>query len=36
VSRLGLAVAVLLLVACGGRDAADDQGLHNDIQNSSS
>jgi uncharacterized protein DUF3465 len=36
VRRLGLAVAVLLLVACGGRDAADDQGLHNDIQNNSS
>jgi len=36
VSRLGLAVAVLLLVACGGREAADDQGLHNDIQNNSS
>lgn len=35
-SRLGLAVAVLLLVACGGREAADDQGLHNDIQNNSS
>jgi hypothetical protein len=27
---------VLLLVACGGRETADDQGLHNDIQNSSS
>ncbi len=25
--------AVVLLVACGGRDVADDQGLHNDIQN---
>ena len=27
--------AALLLVACGGRDTADDQGLHSDIQNSS-
>jgi hypothetical protein len=26
-------VAVLVLVACGGRETADDQGLHNDIVN---
>ena len=32
--RLALAAAVMLLVACGGRETADDQGLHNDIQNS--
>ena len=32
---LAAAAAVLLLVACGGRDVSDDQGLHNDIQNSS-
>ena len=27
------AVALLLLVACGGRETADDQGLHSDIVN---
>ena len=27
--------AAFLLVACGGRDVADDQGLHSDIQQSS-
>jgi hypothetical protein len=36
VKRLALAAAVLLLVACGGRETADDQGLHSDIQNNSS
>ena len=30
-----LVAAVILLVACGGRDTADDQGLHNDIVNGS-
>ncbi|HKW58880.1 MAG TPA: hypothetical protein VJR46_03910 [Candidatus Dormibacteraeota bacterium] len=25
--------AVMLLVACGGRESPDDQGLHNDIAN---
>ena len=28
--------AVMLVVACGGRDTPDDQGLHNDIVNGSS
>jgi hypothetical protein len=33
-TRLALAAAVVVLVvACGGRDTADDQGLHKDIQN---
>ena len=27
--------AALVLVACGGRETADDQGLHRDIQNNS-
>lgn len=32
--HLALAAAVvLLLAACGGRETADDQGLHNDVQN---
>jgi hypothetical protein len=36
VTRVALALAVALtLVACGGRDTADDQGLHQDIVNSS-
>ncbi|HKC19282.1 MAG TPA: hypothetical protein VKE27_06575, partial [Candidatus Dormibacteraeota bacterium] len=26
-----LAATIVLVVACGGRDTADDQGLHNDI-----
>lgn len=30
------ACAALLLVACGGRDMPDDQGLHKDIVNDSS
>ncbi|HEX3508483.1 MAG TPA: hypothetical protein VHW94_08840 [Candidatus Dormibacteraeota bacterium] len=29
-------VAIVLLVACGERPTADDQGLHNDIVNNSS
>ena len=33
--RLALAAAALLLVACGGHEAADDQGLHQDIQSNS-
>jgi len=36
VKRLALACAALVLLACGGRDTADDQGLHQDIQNGSS
>jgi hypothetical protein len=36
-NRLALALAaMLLLVACGERAAADDQGLHHDIINNSS
>ena len=31
---IAAAVACLLVVACGGRETADDQGLHNDIQSS--
>lgn len=34
--RLAIAAAVILLVACGGRETADDQGLHQDIVNGSS
>ena len=30
--RVALVAAALVLVACGGRETADDQGLHNDIQ----
>ena len=30
-----IVAATLVLLACGGRETADDQGLHNDIQNSS-
>ena len=33
--RLALVAAALLLVACGGHEAADDQGLHQDIQSNS-
>jgi hypothetical protein len=35
VKRLALACTALVLLACGGRDTADDQGLHQDIQNGS-
>jgi hypothetical protein len=35
VRRLGLIGAVVLLLACGGRDAPDDQTLHRDITNGS-
>ena len=31
-----VAATVAVLAACGGRDTADDQGLHNDIQNGTS
>ncbi len=30
--KLALFAATLVLVACGGRETADDQGLHSDIQ----
>jgi Protein of unknown function (DUF3465) len=30
---LAAALAVALLAACGGREAADDQGLHQDVVN---
>ena len=33
---LGIAAAVVLVVACGGRDMPDDQGLHSDIVNGTS
>ena len=32
-TRLALVATALLLFACGGRETADDQGLHHDIQN---
>ena len=34
--QLAVAAAILLLVACGERATADDQGLHNDIVHNSS
>ena len=34
--RLALAAIALLLLACGGRDSADDPGLHQDIVNNTS
>ena len=35
--RIGVALAILLMVvACGGREAPDDQGLHQDIVNATS
>jgi len=36
VRRLAIAGVALLVVACGGRESADDQGLHQDIQSNSS
>jgi hypothetical protein len=36
VKRLALAATVLLLCACGGRNSADDQGLHQDIVSNAS
>ena len=35
-NRLAVVAATLLLVACGGRETPDDQGLHNDIKQSTS
>ncbi len=34
--RLAIACLALLLLACGGRESTDDQGLHQDIQSNSS
>lgn len=34
--KIALAVVLISMVACGGRDQADDQGLHNDIVNGQS
>lgn len=34
--RIALAVAVLMLAGCGGRDSANDQELHQDIVNNAS
>ena len=34
--RLGLCAIALLLLSCGGRESADDQGLQQDIQNNTS
>jgi hypothetical protein len=36
VRRLAIACVALVLLACGGRESADDQGLHQDIQSGSS
>jgi len=36
VIRIGLIAMAIMLVACGGRESADDQGLHQDIQNNTS
>ena len=33
---LAIAGVALVLLACGGRESADDQGLHQDIQSNSS
>ncbi|HKW06123.1 MAG TPA: hypothetical protein VJS19_00990 [Candidatus Dormibacteraeota bacterium] len=33
---LAVAATLAMLVACGGRDTPDDQGLHNDIANGTS
>lgn len=33
--RLAIACALVVLCACGGHETADDQGLHQDIQNGS-
>ena len=33
---LAAAATLVVLVACGGRETADDQGLHNDIVNGTS
>jgi len=34
--KLALLLATVLLVACGGHDQPDDQGLHNDLVNDKS
>lgn len=34
--RLAIACCAFVLLACGGRESPDDQGLHQDIQSSSS
>jgi Protein of unknown function (DUF3465) len=34
--RLAVVVAIVLVIACGGRDQPDDQGLHKDIANGQS
>jgi hypothetical protein len=36
VRALAAAASLLLLVACGGRDTPDDQGLHSEIQSGAS
>ena len=33
---IAVAVSLILVVACGGRDSPDDQALHSDIQNGTS
>jgi len=33
VKRLAIVATLLAVVACGGRDTADDQGLHRDVLN---
>jgi len=35
-SKLGLCAVALLVLSCGGRESADDQSLHQDIQNNTS
>lgn len=35
-TRLAIIATALMLVACGGREVADDQGLHGDIQSNAS
>ncbi len=34
--RIVVIAAAIVLIACGGRESVDDQGLHQDIQNSTS
>jgi hypothetical protein len=36
VRRFAFLAAALMLIACGGRETPDDQGLHQDIQNGAS
>jgi len=35
-SKLGLCAVALLVLSCGGRESADDQSLHQDIENNTS